>query len=180
MEKQSPLLIIFDGDVHWAWAPRLTFDSDFRSHLKRASAYLCSMWLPALSCFSNTVNGSSSLARLVWVWSCSCKRAVPTTGLTAERIPLLSVLPTFTLEDHCNANALWCSCKERLGSLCIFCTLCGIAWKSAVHTVVAFTPIYLFGVNQGKKIQCLPFLVLCSNRHFPTTVSFTFNEEMPQ
>lgn len=72
-KHSSPVLIIFAVVVlldSLNMGSQILSDRDFRAHLKGAGAYLCSMWLPVLSCFSNTVNGSFSLAR----WEVMCKR----------------------------------------------------------------------------------------------------------
>lgn len=102
---------------------RIPFDRDFQGSSQRAGTYLCSMWLPALLCFSNTVNGSFCLT----IWEVMCKRE---SGHANAKHPysspdwLLSVslrcrlfcLLLWKIMCHCYANSMWCLCKEWFGS----------------------------------------------------------------
>lgn len=104
------------------WGPwfSLTGISGFGS---KDQAYICSLWLPAPSCFNKTVNGSFSLAR----WEVMCKRECghahanrPYSSLDwlLSVFPRLSVFRDFhwKIMYHCYAHL----CKERFGSLSIF------------------------------------------------------------
>ncbi|CAB1423973.1 unnamed protein product [Pleuronectes platessa] len=54
---QTPLLIILAGAVlldSRNTGPQIHFDRDFQNRSQKASAYLSSMWLPALPRFSST------------------------------------------------------------------------------------------------------------------------------